>query len=201
MEPEQGSNGCPQPDVSDPRRRAVLKAAVTLGMGVGLTPALVFAQGDPAAIRPRAGDWLVRVDDASLTPLTAEDIQLGAQQTMAWAMEPSSRTVRNGSRLNRLLLLRFDPAGLTEATRAIAAGGIVAYTAICTHNGCEVTDWLADDQLLSCPCHQTRFDPKSEGRVVDGAAPRQLPALPLGQEGGRLVVAKTFTSRVGFDPA
>ena len=77
----------------------------------------------------------------------------------------------------------------------------MAYTAICTHNGCEVTDWLNDEQVLSCPCHQTLFDPKNEGRVVEGAAPRALPALPLQVVDGKLVVARAFTSRVGFDPA
>ena len=187
--------------VTNPRRRAALKAAIRLGLGAGLAPALAFAQGGQATERPRAGDFLVRVDDAALTPLGADDIPLGAPQTMAWAVDPESKTVRSGSRLNRILLLRFDPATLTEGTRANAAAGIVAYTAICTHNGCDVTDWLSDEQVLSCPCHQTRFDPKSDGRVIEGAAPRALPALPLAVADGKLVVARAFTSRVGFEPA
>ena len=133
--------------------------------------------------------------------IEADDIPLGAPQTMAWAIDPASKTVRSGSRLNRILLLRLDPATLTEGTRANAAAGVVAYTAICTHNGCDVTDWLGDEQVLSCPCHQTRFDPRSDGRVIEGAAPRALPALPLEVADGKLVVARTFTSRVGFEPA
>lgn len=201
MQDERGPNPSSEPGVANPRRRAALKTAVRLGLGAGLAPALAFAQGDQAAMRPQVGDWLVKVDDATLTPLGADDIPLGAPQTMAWAIDPATRTVRSGSRLNRLLLLRLDPATLTESTRSNAAAGIIAYTAICTHNGCDVTDWLSDEQVLSCPCHQTRFDPKSDGRVIDGAAPRALPALPLAAVDGRLVVAKAFTSRVGFDPA
>jgi Rieske Fe-S protein len=187
--------------VINPRRRAALKAAIKLGLGVGVAPVLAVAQDDQATQRPRAGDFLVRVDDATLTPLGVDDIPRGAPQTMAWAVDPASKTVRSGSRLNRILLLRLDPEKLTEGTRANAAAGIVAYTAICTHNGCDVTDWLSDEQVLSCPCHQTRFDPKSDGRVLDGAAPRALPALPLAVADGKLVVSRAFTSRVGFEPA
>jgi Rieske Fe-S protein len=37
--------------------------------------------------------------------------------------------------------------------------------------------------------------------VVDGPAPRPLPALPLAVADGKLVVAAPFTTRVSFDPA
>jgi Rieske Fe-S protein len=202
MHDERG-HAAPKPDATaiDPRRRTALKAVLGLGLGAGLAPALALAQGDQAGQRPQPGDWLVKVDDATSTPLGADDIPPGAPLTMAWAIDPASGTVRNGSRLNRLLLLRLDPQTLSESTRANAAAGIVAYTAICTHNGCDVTDWLQDEQVLSCPCHQTRFDPKSDGRVLEGAAPRALPALPLAVAEGKLVVARAFTSRVGFEPA
>jgi len=75
----------------------------------------------------------------------------------------------------------------------------VAYTAICTHSGCEVSDWIADQETLSCPCHDSLFDPKDDARVVDGPAPRVLPALPLKLVDGKLVVGGPFTSRVGFE--
>jgi len=152
-------------------------------------------------LRPQAGDVLIKVGDASLMPLTPDAIPVAALQTMAWAMDPRSGIVRSGSRLNRVLLLRFDPDTLAADTRARAAGGVVAYTAICTHNGCEVTDWLGEDQTLSCPCHATRFDPKNGARVIDGPAPRSLPALPLALAEGRLVVSRSFTTRVGFEVA
>lgn len=148
---------------------------------------------------PKAGDVLVKAGDASLRPLTPGDIKLNEAPTTAWAMDPGEKTVRNGSRLNAILLLRLEPSRLAEPSRANAADGIVAYTTICTHSGCEVSDWLADDQILSCPCHDSLFDPKEGGKVVDGPAPRVLPALPLKVADGVLVVAAPFTSRVGFD--
>ena len=77
---------------------------------------------------------------------------------------------------------------------------MIAYLlVICTHTGCDVDDWLAHEQLLSCPCHFSMFDPKDGGRVVEGPAPRMLPALPLKVVDAKLVVAKPFTAPVGFE--
>ncbi len=181
-----------------PGRRAVLRGGLGWGIGLGLAPGLL-AQ-DPTSTRPAAGDLLVRVGDAVPTPLGPQDIVADAP-VMAWPMDPVNATVRSGSRLNRVLLLRLDLGRLAPATKERAAEGVVCYTAICTHTGCEVTDWLGVEQLLHCPCHASKFDPSDGGRVVEGPAPRALPALPLVFEEGRLVVAKPFTSRVGFETA
>ena len=114
-------------------------------------------------------------------------------------MDPSDGTVRSGSRFNALILLRLDEASLTSTTRARAADGVLAYTAICTHEGCDVDEWIADRLVLSCACHASEFDPKDAAKVLDGPAPRALPALPLKIVDGTLVVARSFTSRVGFE--
>jgi Rieske Fe-S protein len=177
----------------------MLKCAVALGVGATLHPSFALAQDPRSSQRPAAGDRLVRVDDESHRPLGAGEVPPGGMQTFAWAMDPADGTVRDGSRLNRVLLVSLDPSALSADTRSRAADGVVAYTAICTHSGCEVIDWLADGHLLNCPCHLSTFDPKDGGRVVDGPAPRALPALPLKIEDGRLVVAGPFTSRVGFE--
>jgi len=157
-------------------------------------------QDDPASARPREGDLLVRAQDAGNTPLTPGDIQAGARPAVAWAMDPHDRTVRSGSRFNQLLLLRLEPDKLTAETRSRSAEGVVAYTVICTHSGCDVDDWLPEEQFLSCSCHASMFDPKDAARVIDGPAPRGLPALPLRIVDGKLVVAGPFTARVGFEP-
>jgi rieske iron-sulfur protein len=180
-------------------RRTVLTSGVGLGIGLSLTPALAFAQDDPASLRPREGDFLIK--DGDRKPLVPDDIPSGASQTMAWAIDPIDGTVRSGSRLNRVLLLRLDAGQLSADTRSRAAGDVVAYTAVCTHTGCEVVEWLAAEQVLQCPCHFSKFDPRDGARVVDGPAPRPLPALPLALMDGKLVVARAFTTRVGFDPA
>lgn len=180
-------------------RREVLKRAIGLGLGLTIAPGTSFGQEDPASSRPKQGDLLIRFGDAARTPLAPGDISFDKAPTMAWAMDPADGTVRSGSRLNRILLLRLQPDTLESETRSRAADGVIAYTAICTHTGCEVTDWLAAELLLHCPCHVSSFDPRDGARVVDGPAPRALPALPLAIAGGTLVVAQPFTTRVGFE--
>jgi Rieske Fe-S protein len=183
-----------------PNRRAVLKGGVAWGIGLGFASTFASGQEHPTSARPKVGDLLVRVDDPTLAPLGPQDVVAGAP-IVAWAMDRGEGTVRNGSRLNRVLLVRLDPDRLSPETKGRAAEGVVAYTAICTHTGCEVTDWLAEERVLQCACHASKFDPSDGARVVDGPAPRMLPALPLGVEDGRLVVARPFTSRVGFEIA
>jgi Rieske Fe-S protein len=182
-----------------PNRRGLLKACLGVGLGVGLTPLLDARQEDPATVRPKEGDLLVKSDDAGRTPLTPGDVADGAMPIAAWAMDPAGRTVRSGARFNQVLLLRLDPTTLSDETRSRAADGVVAYSIICTHNGCDVDDWLAPERLLSCSCHASIFDPKDGAKVVDGPAPRVLPALPLKVVEGQLVVARPFTARVGFE--
>jgi rieske iron-sulfur protein len=179
-------------------RRDVLKVGVGLGIQVGLAGALT-GQGTPASVRPKEGDRLVKTNDSSATPLTPADIPLGERQTMAWAVDPVDNTVRSGSRLNRVLLVSLDPSKLSTDTKARAADGVLAYTAICTHTGCDVSEWFKEDQTLFCPCHDSKYDPKDGAKVLDGPAPRPLPALPLKIVDGKLVVAKGFTSTVGFE--
>jgi rieske iron-sulfur protein len=165
-------------------RRDVLLGGLGLGLVAAIEP--VRAQDDPAAARPRPGDLLVKDGDDAKTPLTPADIGDNAKPVLGWAVEPTTGVVRNGSRFNRLAIGRLGDQ-------------IFAFTVICTHDGCDVTDWLADEHMLSCPCHYSKFDPKDAGRVKDGPAPRALPQLPLSVADGKLVVSAPFTSRVGFE--
>ena len=84
-----------------------------LGMGVCLTlaPRWAMAQADAARERPREGDLLVTIGTATPQPLTTDSVPLDGKQIMAWPMDPASSTVRSGSRLNKVLLLRLDAEG------------------------------------------------------------------------------------------
>ena len=141
---------------------------------------------------------MVAVGTASPEPLKPDDLPLDSKQTFAWPMVPTTSTMRNGSRLNKVLLLRLDPEGFDPETKEHAADGVVAYSAICVHTGCDVTNWHPDQQLFECPCHYSTYDPKEDAKVVSGPAPRRLPALPLKIVDSRLAVAKPFTGRAGF---
>lgn len=180
-------------------RRAIgRRSALRIGLGLLAAPRLALAQTDPARERPQEGDLLVKIGGDATAPLKAADLPLGGPQILAWPIDPANKTVRNGSRLNKVLVLRLDPAGFDTKTRERSADGVVAYSAICPHAGCDVTQWLAATQRLECPCHFSQYDPKAGAEVVGGPSPHGLPALPLKTVDRRLVVAKPFIGRVGF---
>jgi Rieske Fe-S protein len=177
-------------------RREVLIALSALGLDlvVGAHP----GSAQPESERPREGDLLVSNDSAGARPLTPKDIPAGGPPVLAWPMDPASRLVRDGSRLNKVLLVRLDPKTLVGLTRERAADGVVAYSAICPHAGCEVSVWVSDQKIMECSCHYSHFNPREGAAVIDGPAPRALAALPLRITNGNLAVAKPFTGRVGI---
>ena len=193
-------SGSGQQSEIDPGRRRLLQvgAAAT----IALLPIGTRADSnDPSRMmRPQVGDLLVRLDDdQKATIIAAADVQIGDAPILAWAMDPATKLPRDGSRLNQILLLRLDPATLGAETKAHAADGLVAYSAICTHQQCPVVGWNEDKQVLNCPCHQSEYDPRQNAKVVAGPAPRSLAALPLKLTDGEPQVAETFIGRVGMD--
>ena len=78
-----------------------------------------------------------------------------------------------------------------------SAGEFKAFSAVCTHQGCEISEWVPKDQTLMCYCHFSKFSPGRAGEVMAGPAPRTLPLLPLKEVDGVLVVAGPFTARPG----
>ena len=181
-------------------RRDLLRAAVGAA-ALGLVPGRATAQStDPRIVRPQIGDRFVySTGPKKGTIVGPNDLALGGPHVSAYAQHPATGVIRDGSRLNEVLLLRLDPQDLTDAARANAPQGYVAFTAICTHAGCSDWAWDAGRKMLKCPCHDSEFDPKDDARVHGGPATRRLPRLPLKITDGTLVVAGAFVGRVGID--
>src|SRR3989442_12523054 len=95
-----------------------------------------MAQADPRNARPQEGDRFVFAGgDRKGAVVTTGDLPLGGPQNIAYPQDPRSAIVRDGARLNPVLLIRFESAGLTEATPSRSPPGIVAYSAVCAHAG------------------------------------------------------------------
>jgi Rieske Fe-S protein len=114
-------------------------------------------------------------------------------------MDPASGVVRDGSLLNMLILIRLDPGELKKKTLDNSAEGVVAYSAVCTHQACPVSMWREEKKVLFCSCHGSQFDPKDGAKVAFGPAKNRLAALPVKMQDGVLTVAGDFTRRVGAD--
>ena len=170
--------------------------------GIGATRPSHAEVQDPQKRPPQIGDELAHPsweNDGRL--ISFEEVPLNGPPVLAYPRDPAAAVVRERSRLNQILLVRFADADLSERTRAVADRGIVAYSGVCTHEACGVSEWNAAEQNFICPCHASAFDPKNRAAVIGGPAPRALPALPIKRSSGHFVVSGAFTHRVGAKKA
>jgi thiosulfate dehydrogenase [quinone] large subunit len=70
------------------------------------------------------------------------------------------------------------------------AGGLYAYTSICTHEGCPVNP-PSSAGISYCPCHGSRFD--GNGNVLSGVAFRPLEHYAVNVCDGVVYVDSTMT--------
>ena len=156
--------------------------------------------------RPQKADLLVASEGERKGEIVKpENLKLGGPPVRAWPKDPKTSVVRDGSRLNEVLVIKLDPAELDDETRARSVEGVLAYSVICTHAGCPTTGWVkgasGDKEVLKCFCHNSEYDPRQAAQVVFGPATRRLDALSLTMSHGSLVVAAAFVGKVGVQQA
>jgi rieske iron-sulfur protein len=176
-------------------RRRVIRISAIAGLAFGLAPWAAL----PAHAQPQAGDYLVADDtEGDPVPLTAADVK-SKKPLLAYPYNLAGKKVRNESRLSKVVLVRVaeSDAALDVESKARSAAGVLAFSAVCTHQACDVKTWVAADSSLICFCHSSKFLPLEGGRVAAGPAPRALPSLPLALREGRLIIAGTFSAAVG----
>jgi cytochrome b6-f complex iron-sulfur subunit len=76
-----------------------------------------------------------------------------------------------------------DAAGKPVLVAQPAAGKVVAFSAICTHQGCTVA---AAGTKFQCPCHGSTYD-AATGAVLKGPAAKPLTAVPVHVAGENVV--------------
>ncbi len=77
------------------------------------------------------------------------------------------------------------PAGDPVIVSQPTAGTAVAFSAVCTHQGCLVAPRGAD---LVCPCHGSVFDAMT-GAVRQSPASAPLPSVPVTVQNGEVVTS------------
>ena len=176
-------------------RRAVFKMGLATGIAVPMS-----ALGQPPnRLRPQPGDQLVFEEGPNQDALVRPELlELEKRPLSALARDPETQVLRDGSRLNRIMIMRIDPELMSARYQANVAEGVIAYSAVCTHTGCDVTNWDEGQLRMACPCHESQFDIYDGAKVVGGPAPRPLAMLPLEVVDGIVLVAGGFRGRVGF---
>jgi ubiquinol-cytochrome c reductase iron-sulfur subunit len=182
------------PDAPDRRTFIGLLIAAATSLAVALVAP--FRSLDPGPgpdlfhTKWTAGARLVDIDG---TPVGSRDLDVGSVVTVF----PEGHA---GDGQAQALLLRVDPADYTppKGREDWAPDGHLVYSKICTHAGCPIGLYEAQDQLLLCPCHQSTFKVLEQAQPVFGPAPRPLPQLPIAvAEDGYLIAQSDFLEPVG----
>jgi ubiquinol-cytochrome c reductase iron-sulfur subunit len=177
--------------------RRVLVGLITGGLGA-LGLALLFPI---RSLGPRPGRGLfktemadgIRLVTAEKEPVRPEDVPESGVITV-W---PEGHEHAADS---PTLLIRVEDASLFREPVVLpwTVGPVVAYSKLCTHTGCPVGLYQAEEHLLLCPCHQSTFEVLAGARPIFGPATRALPQLPLGVDADGYLIAKgDFEGPVG----
>lgn len=170
---------------------AVTGAAVTLGHRAGAQTA-----SSPA----KSGDLLMYQEGPKKGQMVkAADLKEGVA-VWAMAVDPATKKPRDAMK-SGVVLVKLKTGEIKDSSKKNASGGVVAYSSVCTHQGCPTKEMGSLGQgkgNLICTCHGSIFDPRDNATVLGGPAPRRLAALPLKADAsGGLVAAAEFTGRVG----
>jgi len=178
-----GQCGRENPDsgVNTQRRRMMNIVATSL-----VAP-LPFASSE--ALAQPVTTLLVEADaEADFKPIRPADLAV-AKPLLVFPFDPKTGTPKNESRLSKIVLVRLPEDQMTPETRARSASGVVAYSSICTHQGCDVKTWMSKESVLACYCHASKFNLFDGAKVVSGPASSPLPAIPLTLAGEFLALA------------
>lgn len=125
-----------------------------------------------------------------------DDVQIGQPPLLVYPKDPATKKIL-ASRANLLLLMRLNDVDLAPSTKPHSADGIVAYSGVCTHEGCPITGQHENSRMALCNCHGSTFDLGNKGAVAHGPAVRRLAMLPVTITDGVLVVAGKLDGPIG----
>lgn len=181
-----------------PTRRDVVTSAVGL-VSLPFVAGSAHAAKKPEQLPPQVGDrFQITKGPLKGELLRPELLKIGEAPMIGFPFAPGDEVLRRKNRLNRLLMVALDPVGMEEETRSQSAGGVLVYSAICTHRGCTIQSWKAEEQLLRCHCHLSEFTPHDNARPIKGPAKKPLAAVPVTLDDDGFVVASAeFTRRPG----
>jgi rieske iron-sulfur protein len=176
------------------RRRDIAKLLATIG-GLTAVGSLAAPLAGLTQVFERGYSGPVYSDGVALVdgdgqPIGEDRLAEGEQLTVF--PEP-----RPGIEDAPTLLVRYPESAYGGGTNmAFTVSGYAAYSKVCTHAGCMVSDREGD--TLVCPCHFGKFDPTAGASVVGGPPGRPLPQLPITlSSDGYLVATGDFEGAIG----
>jgi Rieske Fe-S protein len=172
-------------------RRVVIQGLAVSGClaAVGCLAKSAAAQEDEGAASVKPGDrFAIEPEEGSPKPLRLDDLKPGKAVIGVYPIDPTTGKLRNETRLNMVNLIRLET--FKPDTAAAAASGVVAFSAICTHKGCNINSWNAEASSWRCFCHMSEFE-TSHGDVIAGPASEPLPMIAIAIDAEGFVTAST----------
>jgi rieske iron-sulfur protein len=188
------------------QRRDLLKSTCTLAGAAAVVLAggslNAFAAGG-AMSKPQAhgvplvGDVFEFTDGLNKgNVVTVNDVVADAPPLTVQAKDPVGAARESDN--STVLLYRVSPDKIPAGIKYDTVDGIMAYSAVCTHLGCMLSNWDAATKQFLCPCHDALFDPLKEGANTGGNTSRTLPHIPVKAVDGKLVVSDKPSGYVGM---
>jgi Rieske Fe-S protein len=187
-----GPGGDAQPDPR-PTRRGVLLGVGLAGLGGALagcsTSAVPYGANEAGAVPGAQGPGPMATSGTMPGPGTMSSPDGGAQ-----ASPSASDSAQSGAKLTGTVLGAASevPVGggkIYTAAKVVvtqpAAGRYKAFSAVCTHVGCIMSEVARG--TIDCPCHGGQFK-ITNGAVVAGPPPSPLPARPVKVVNGQVVL-------------
>ena len=183
------------PEIS--RRKFINVALGTAGAvgGLGLVTALAGVRPPNritfAKLPAVDGDILVHAEGPNDgQPIKVAD--LNDKITRAWPQGKDNKgntVIKKDEPNNLLIIYKFPVAELVAPTDLKGTDqGVVAYSGICQHLGCQVGDNASKPETILCPCHSGAYDPRAGCKVIGGPPPKPLPQLPIKLSGDNVTV-------------
>ena len=149
-------------------RRNFLRAALALGVVSAATLVLWNVGSSSPPVSPSQLTSSATPAAVVSNPILPITQPTGNSQPIANAasIPPDQSLTYNDPSLGPIILIHLDN------------GKFVAYSAICTHAGCQVQ---FDPSLkdIVCPCHGAVYDPYHNAQVIGGPAPYPLQNVPI----------------------
>ncbi|MFL5822882.1 MAG: Rieske (2Fe-2S) protein [Solirubrobacteraceae bacterium] len=188
----------------------VSRRGLLIGAGGVAGAGLVVALATPvASLGPSLSDihdtpWHRgrRMVDEKGVPYLASEIELGSFYT---ALPEHADQENFGSGL-LVIKLPQQYIHLPADRRDWAPQGILAFSKICPHAGCAISEYRyplypngpQQQPAFTCPCHYSTFLPGRGGELIYGPAGRELPQLPVMIDSqGYLAAGGPFREDVG----
>lgn len=133
----------------------------------------------------------VTPDAPDFTPLTPQRVAALSALSAPW----SSVTFMLDNGTGQLPAIALHVPEAIPGGVSVGAKHFLAFSRICTHQGCPVTlredlaalevafNYRTTEPALACPCHLSVFSPLEAGKAVSGPARRPLPRVQLETRG------------------